>query len=189
MQALAWLSVVNAGERRPLYGQRVLVLGGGDTAMDCARAALRLGASVTVAYRGPVERLRASPTEVALAREEGAAFLFEHRPLRCIGAQRLHKIAFETPRGTQTIDCDQVIVAFGQQPAPPAWLTAFDIATETDGRIQADPRGRTAHPKVWAGGDNTHGPDLAVTAMAAGRRAAESMLASFHPLQRIRSRQ
>ncbi|MEN8167150.1 MAG: FAD-dependent oxidoreductase [Pseudomonadota bacterium] len=64
--ALGWLTKLNAGEREPLDGKRVLVLGGGDTAMDCARAALRLGASVTIAYRGPEDCLRASPKEVTL---------------------------------------------------------------------------------------------------------------------------
>ncbi|EGV49955.1 glutamate synthase beta chain-related oxidoreductase, containing 2Fe-2S and 4Fe-4S clusters [endosymbiont of Riftia pachyptila (vent Ph05)] len=73
-QALGWLKRINAGEREPLTGQQLLVLGGGDTAMDCARAALRLGAEVTVAYRGPEARLRASPKEITLAREEGPNF-------------------------------------------------------------------------------------------------------------------
>lgn len=70
-QALGWLEKNNTGERESLEGQQVLVLGGGDTAMDCARSALRLGAEVTIAYRGPVGCLRASPKEITLTREEG----------------------------------------------------------------------------------------------------------------------
>ncbi|EGV49954.1 FAD-dependent oxidoreductase [endosymbiont of Tevnia jerichonana] len=58
--------------------------------------------------------------------------------------------------------------------------------TESDGRIQVDTQGHTSHPKIWAGGDNTLGPDLAVTAMAAGRKAAEGMLSSFSLWRRIR---
>ncbi|OGT88247.1 MAG: hypothetical protein A2514_01040 [Gammaproteobacteria bacterium RIFOXYD12_FULL_61_37] len=184
-QALDWLARVNAGSGEPLQGKRALILGGGDTAMDCARAALRLGAQVTVAYRGPEARLRASPKEVRLAREEGAIFLFDYTPLRFLGLDRLSRVLFQTPNGPRLIDCDRAILALGQQPAPPTWLARFDIAIEDDGRIRVDDRGHTTHPRVWAGGDNTLGPDLAVTAMAAGRRAAEGILSSFNPIKRI----
>lgn len=175
-QALPWLASNNAGAGRGLEGERLVVLGGGDTAMDCARAALRLGAEVRVAYRGPAERLRASPKEMRLAREEGALFLFDHVPLGFEGDAGLRRALFETPQGQRAIGCDRAILALGQQPAPPPWLARFGIALEGDGRIRVDDRGRTSHPRVWAGGDNTLGPDLAVTAMAAGRRAAEGML-------------
>ncbi|MBU0498816.1 MAG: FAD-dependent oxidoreductase [Gammaproteobacteria bacterium] len=202
VQALDWLArVIPPSQPSPGQGERVLVLGGGDTAMDCARAALRLGAEVTVAYRGPAERLRASPKEMRLAREEGALFLFDHRPLGFVGAglkpartkpartnlrmavhpvgdAGLRQALFETPQGQRAIDCGLAILALGQQPAPPPWLAGFGIALEDDGRIRVDDRGRTTHPRVWAGGDNTLGPDLAVTAMAAGRRAAEGMLST-----------
>ena len=74
----------------------MLVLGGGDTAMDCARSALRLGAAVTVAYRGPESRLRASPGEVRAAREEGAGFLFGHSPIALVGDGRIEGVRFDT---------------------------------------------------------------------------------------------
>jgi len=179
-QALGWLEKINAGERVSLRGQHILVLGGGDTAMDCARSALRLGAEVTIAYRGPEESLRASPKEIALTREEGGLFVLEHAPVSCEGMQKVTGVRFETPRGDQVIDADQVILALGQQPAPPPWLESFDIATEHHGTIRVDADGCTTHRKIWAGGDNTLGPNLAVNAMAAGRTAAEGMLANFN---------
>jgi len=187
-QALGWLERINAGERESLAGQRVLVIGGGDTAMDCARAALRLGAEVTIAYRGPKECLRASPKEIALTHEEGAKFLFNHIPLECEGTAKVRGVGFETLEGTAVVDADRVILALGQRADPPAWLGNFGIATEPDGRIRVDAGGLTTHPRVWAGGDNTLGPNLAVNAMAAGRTAAEGMLASFSLVTRLRRR-
>ncbi len=178
-QALDWLATINAGVKEPLPRRKVLILGGGDTAMDCARVALRLGARVTVAYRGPENRLRASPKEVALAREEGVQFEFEHRPLKCEGVERISGVRFATPGGNRDIAADLVILALGQQPAPPPWLKRYKVTTETDGRILVDDKGGTTHPKIWAGGDNTHGPGLAVSAMAAGRKAAEGILTEF----------
>lgn len=178
-QALDWLAEINNGARPPLYGKQIVVLGGGDTAMDCARSALRLGASVTIAYRGPEDCLRASPKEIGLAQEEGASFLFEHCPIRLEGNGETVRVVVKSPQGVQVINCNQIIIAFGQQPCPPSWLAEFDIDTEMDGRILVDSHGRTTHSKIWAGGDNTHGPDLAVTAMAAGQLAAQGMLESF----------
>lgn len=179
VQALGWLEKVNAGERVSLRGQHILVLGGGDTAMDCARSALRLGAEVTIAYRGPEESLRAAPKEITLTREEGGRFVLEYVPISCEGRQKLTGVCFDTPSGKQVIAADQVILALGQQPAPPPWLGDFGIATEPHGTVRVDTQGCTTHPKIWAGGDNTLGPNLAVNAMAAGRKAAEGMLAGF----------
>ncbi|MCU7890176.1 MAG: glutamate synthase subunit beta [Candidatus Thiodiazotropha sp. (ex Ustalcina ferruginea)] len=164
-QALGWLERINTGTRESLDGQHVLVLGGGDTAMDCARSALRLGAEVTIAYRGPVDSLRASPKEITLTREEGGQFVLEHTPIRCEGTQQVTRVHFDTPSGKQVIDASKVLLALGQQPAPPPWLTVLDIATEPSGNIRVDTQGHTTHPKIWAGGDNTLGPNLAVNSM------------------------
>ncbi|RDH87275.1 MAG: hypothetical protein DIZ77_15730 [endosymbiont of Seepiophila jonesi] len=130
-QALGWLKRINAGERESLAGQRVLVIGGGDTAMDCARAALRLGAEVSIAYRGPEECLRASPKEITLAQEERARFLLEHQPrqiTRSVGAAPPPRnslgpatgnrredaapttVEFETPEGIQKIKSGRVAI-------------------------------------------------------------------------------
>ena len=158
-----------------LAGKTVLVLGGGDTAMDCARSARRLGARVRVVYRGPEGCLRAAAKEVALAREEKVEFLFDHAPEAFLGADRLESVRFA---GGAVLSADQAVLAFGQQPDPPPWLAGLGVGLEPDGRIRVDGRGRTGHPRIYAGGDNTHGPGLAVTAMAAGRRAAEGVLAN-----------
>ncbi|MEG7522708.1 MAG: FAD-dependent oxidoreductase [Chromatiales bacterium] len=184
-QALGWLDRINAGERESLTGQRVLVIGGGDTAMDCARSALRLGAEVSVAYRGPEECLRASPKEVKLAREEGARFLFQHIPLECEGAFKVHGMRFGTPEGTAVVGADRIILALGQLADPPVWLGSFGIITEPDGRIRVDAKGRTSHARIWAGGDNILGPNLAVNAMATGLTAAEGILSRFSPVAQL----
>ena len=175
-QALDWLAAVNDGRGKDLAGRTVLVLGGGDTAMDCARSARRLGARVRVVYRGPDGCLRAAAKEVALAREEGVEFLFDHAPEAFLGADRLESVRFA---GGEVLSADLAVLAFGQQPDPPPWLAGLDVGLEPDGRIRVDGNGRTGHPQIYAGGDNTHGPGLAVTAMAAGRRAAEGILANI----------
>lgn len=183
-QALDWLTTVNVGVEESLSGLNVVVVGGGDSAMDCARAALRLGAKVTIAYRGAETGLRASPKEVTLAREEGVQFLFEYRPLQVQGSGTVSAVDFDTASGVSTVEADRVILALGQRPNPPVWLADFGIETDLEGCIQVDQQGGTSHPKIWAGGDNTHGPDLAVTAMAAGRRAAEGMLTVSQKMRR-----
>ncbi len=154
----------------------MLVLGGGDTAMDCVRSAVRLDAAATVVYRGTETKLRASPREAKAAREEGAEFLFEHTPLAIEGDVQVTGLRCATPAGEQLLDCDTVILAFGFIADPPEWLAAFEVATDSEGRIRIDAQGRTSQSDIYAGGDNTHGPDLVVTALAAGRRAAEAIL-------------
>lgn len=187
-QALDWLRRINAGIKDSLAGLQVVVVGGGDSAMDCARAAIRLGAKVSVAYRGNEDRLRASPKEVKLAREEGAQFLFEHTPLECTGTGKVDEIIFATPEGHKALVTDRIILALGQQATTLHWLSEFNVASEPDGRLRVNEHGHTSHPKIWAGGDNTLGPDLAVNAIAAGRKAAEDMLASFSTLQTLHRR-
>ncbi len=183
--ALSYLARVNQGKNGAtggsIAGKRVLVLGGGDTAIDCARSALREGASnVTIAYRGTAERLRATPHERVAAAEEGVTFLFEHKPVAIEGDTVVGAVRFEVGAGDsmdlQSIPCSAVILAFGQKAAAPAWLDAAGVITEY-GAIKVDAHGRTSHPRIFAGGDAVHGPDLIVTAAAAGRRAARSVLA------------
>jgi glutamate synthase (NADPH/NADH) small chain len=187
LDALGLLANLNAGQAPDLEGGRVLVLGGGDTAMDCARSALRLGAAgVTIAYRGPESRLRATPGEVQAAREEGAGFLFGHSPIALIGDGRIQGVRFATEGGEVQVGCDWVIPALGQVPAPPDWLADLGVATDDSGRIRVDPEGRTSNPRVYAGGDASQGPDLVVTALAAGRRAAAAILADRAPLGQMR---
>jgi glutamate synthase (NADPH/NADH) small chain len=176
LDALDFLASVNAGTVAPVAGQRVLVLGGGDSAMDCTRSARRLGATVSVATRGA---FRASPKEVQAAREEGVTLLENHRPKAILGSEKVEGAAFDLAGETLNLPADRVILALGQVADPPAWLTTHGVVLDDAGRIVVDARGRTAQAKIYAGGDNTRGPNLVVTAMAAGRLAAEDMLERF----------
>jgi glutamate synthase (NADPH/NADH) small chain len=151
--------------------------------MDCARAAVRDGASeVTVAYRGTAQRLRANRHECAAAAAEGVDFRFLHAPLAIEGEAVVGAVRFAVGEGevatVETLSCDVVILAFGQQAAAPGWLEGCGVETE-DGAVRVDAHGRCSHPRVFAGGDCTHGPDLIVTAAAAGRRAARTVLAQW----------
>jgi glutamate synthase (NADPH/NADH) small chain len=140
-----------------LHGKRVVVLGGGDTGMDCVRSALRLGAaSVHCLYRRDEANMPGSAREVANAREEGVAFLFNCQPLALLGddmvtAVQVAQTQLGEPdaRGRQSVeivpdsesamDADVVIIAFGFQPDPPEWLAAHGIALEANGRIKVTP--------------------------------------------------
>ncbi len=188
IDGLAYLAALNASRLRTsgaaaeMAGKHVLVLGGGDTAIDCARSAVRQGArEVTIAYRRGPERMRASSKEIAAAREEGINFAFYKTPEEFVGEDKLQGIRFEEKAGGQGMvhACNVAIVAFGQEADDNGWLKRLNIATDERGFVAADEYGRTTHPKVFVGGDNSHGPDLVVTAVAAGRRASQGIQASL----------
>jgi glutamate synthase (NADPH/NADH) small chain len=177
-----------------LSGKHVVVLGGGDTGMDCNRTALRLGAaSVTCVYRRDEASMPGSAREVGYSREEGVRFLFQRQPVELLGesgrVRAVRVVATEladdgrgrlAPRnvpGTETdLRADVVIQAFGFRPSPPAWCAAHGLALHRDGRLVAGDDGRlpfqTTHPRVFAGGDNVRGADLVVRAVHDGREAA-----------------
>lgn len=181
-------------------GKRVVVLGGGDTAMDCLRTAIRQGAiDVVCAYRRDRENMPGSAREVQNAEDEGVRFLWNLQPLGILigedgqvtgvrvvntrlgeaderGRRRPEPIA-----GTEAVlDADSVIMAFGFRPSPPDWLKENEISVDDRQRIAAPADGRfpfqTSREKVFAGGDAVRGSDLVVTAIAEGRSAAESIL-------------
>jgi glutamate synthase (NADPH/NADH) small chain len=180
-----------------LNGKHVVVLGGGDTGMDCNRTAIRLGAaSVTCVYRRDEASMPGSRREVGYSREEGVRFLFHRQPLELLGEQgKVRGVRVVTtelvdsgdgrprPRnveGSETeLRADVVIQAFGFRPSPPAWCAAHGIALDASGRILAGGNGRlpfqTGHPQVFAGGDNMRGADLVVRAVHDGREAAGSI--------------
>jgi glutamate synthase (NADPH/NADH) small chain len=185
LDALEFLAAVNAGRAPTLEGQDAVVLGGGDSAMDCARSARRLGARVRVATRGD---FRASPKEIEAAREEGVELLANHAPRGILGGDGAAAVRFETAGASLDLPASRVILALGQVPAPPPWLAAHGVVLDESGRIVVDAHGRTTHPKLYAGGDATRGPDLVVTAMADGRHAAEGMLEAFSVRGRIMER-
>ncbi|AYV14726.1 FAD-dependent oxidoreductase [Shewanella algae] len=182
-----------------LKGKKVVVLGGGDTAMDCVRTAVRQGAeSVICAYRRDEENMPGSRREVQNAREEGVEFLFNRQPVAIAtddgkvkgvefvetalgnadasGRRRPEPI----PGSDQLLEADAVIVAFGFQPSPAPWFAEFDIALDQWGRVKAEKEAanpfQTSNPKVFAGGDMVRGSDLVVTAIAEGRDAALGIL-------------
>ncbi|MCB1554836.1 MAG: FAD-dependent oxidoreductase [Xanthomonadales bacterium] len=182
-------------------GRRVVVLGGGDTAMDCVRTSVRLGAaSVTCAYRRDEANMPGSRREVKNAREEGVQFLFNRQPLavehgddgtlrgvrmvetRLGAADPAGRRAAEpVPDSEHLLEADRVILAFGFRASPAAWLAEHDVALHDDGRIrlgQALPY-QTSNPRVFAGGDNVRGADLVVTAVQEGRDAGLSIARSL----------
>ena len=180
-----------------LADQRVVVLGGGDTGMDCNRTAIRQGAaSVHCAYRRDEENMPGSRREVANSREEGVEFLFNRAPLEIVGDGRVTGVKVIETRlgapgpdgrrrpenipGTETVlPADAVVIAFGFQPSPPDWFDGFSIDTLPSGRVRVATLGdypfQTTNPKVFAGGDMVRGSDLVVTAVFEGREAAQGI--------------
>jgi len=188
------------GDDHPtMEGKRVVILGGGDTAMDCNRTAIRQGAAgVVCAYRRDEENMPGSRREVWNAREEGVEFLFNRQPIEIVGTTRVEGVRMVETRlgepdaggrrrpepvpGSETVlPADAVIIAFGFRPSPPAWLADLGVELHPDGRVRVEPTGRfrfqTTQPKVFAGGDMVRGSDLVVTAVYEGREAARGILA------------
>jgi glutamate synthase (NADPH/NADH) small chain len=178
--------------------QRVVVLGGGDTAMDCVRTAIRQGAtSVTCVYRRDRANMPGSMREVDNAMEEGIEFLFNRQPLEIVGKATVEGIKLITtelgeadeqgrrqpqivPGSEEILAADVVVIAFGFRPSPAPWFGEHNITTDDGGRVIAPERGelpfQTSNPKVFAGGDMVRGSDLVVTAIYEGRQAAEGIL-------------
>ncbi len=179
--------------------KRVVVLGGGDTAMDCNRTAIRQGAlSVTCAYRRDEENMPGSRREVTNAREEGVQFLFNRQPIEIIGDKRGVKgIKLVTTElgepdekgrrrpqviegSEEILDADVVLIAFGFRPNPPSWFDAVSVNVNDWGGVVVPEKQtykfQTSNPKIFAGGDMVRGSDLVVTAIWEGRQAAEGIL-------------
>ena len=182
-----------------MEGKKVIVLGGGDTAMDCVRTAVRQGAeSVTCVYRRDQENMPGSRREVRNAKQEGVKFVFNHQPVEIIGDRgnaagvkfvktRMGKPdangrrqAEVIPNSKVVMEADAVLIAFGFQPSPAPWFADFGINTDDKGRVLAPEQGtypfQTTNPKVFSGGDMVRGADLVVTAIWEGRQAANSIL-------------
>ena len=181
-----------------MKGQRVVVLGGGDTAMDCNRTSIRQQAdSVTCAYRRDEENMPGSRKEVQNAKEEGVQFLFNRQPVAIVGEEKVEGVkVVETtlgepdengrrrpeviPGSEEILPADAVLVAFGFRPSPPEWLANVEVEVNNWGGVEAPEAGdfafQTANPKIFAGGDMVRGSDLVVTAIAEGRKAAEGIL-------------
>ena len=188
----------SAQELISMRGRRVLVLGGGDTAMDCNRTAVRQGAeSVTCTYRRDEGNMTGSRRDYRNSREEGVEFLFNRQPIEIVGAEQVEGVKLiETQLGApdargrrvpqavvgseQIVPADAVIIAFGFLPSPPPWLGEHQIRVHGSGRVRVSAAAanafQTTNPRVFAGGDMVRGSDLVVTAVFEGREAARGIL-------------
>jgi glutamate synthase (NADPH) small chain len=181
-----------------MKGKRVVVLGGGDTGMDCNRTAIRQGAeSVTCTYRRDEANMPGSRRDYKNSKEEGVEFLFNAQPIELIGSEQVEGVKIvETrlgrpdargrrvpepiPGSERVIPADAVIIAFGFLPSPPEWFDKQNIRLHTNGRVRvsasAETPFQTTNPKIFAGGDMVRGSDLVVTAVFEGREAAKGIL-------------
>lgn len=179
-------------------GKNVVVLGGGDTAMDCNRTSIRQGAnSVSCAYRRDEENMPGSRREVANAKEEGVQFLFNRQPVAIVGDNKVEGVKVVTtrmgepdakgrrrpeivPGSEEVLPADVVLIAFGFRPNPAPWFADHGINVNDWGGVvapeQQNFKYQTSNPKVFAGGDMVRGSDLVVTAIWEGRNAAEGIL-------------
>lgn len=181
---------------RPEVGRRVAVIGGGDTAMDCVRTALRLGSDeATVWYRRTEAEMPGNPRDRKLAIEEGARFEWLAAPVGLeadengqVRAMRLVRMQLgeadasgrrrpiPIPGSEHTVEADTVVLALGYLPDADFVARIAGLDTEPDGRIRVDPlTGATSRPGIFAAGDNVLGPALVVDAVAHGLRAAEAI--------------
>ena len=193
----------NPDEHINLQGKKVVVLGGGDTAMDCNRSSIRQQAtSVACAYRRDEANMPGSQREVENAKEEGVRFFFNRQPIEIVGEGKVEGVrVLETRLGEpdasgrrvpepiegseEILPADAVLVAFGFRTSPPSWLSQYGIGSNSWGGIEVTDEAQqcdsafkfqTSNPKVFAGGDMVRGSDLVVTAIWEGRQAAEGIL-------------
>lgn len=179
-------------------GKRVVVLGGGDTAMDCNRTSIRQDAlSVSCAYRRDEANMPGSRREVQNAREEGVEFLYNRQPIAIVGNGKVEGVKVVTtelgeadengrrrpepvPGSEEVLAADIVLIAFGFRPNPAPWMSDHNIDLNGWGGVIAEEKQefafQTSNPKVFAGGDMVRGSDLVVTAIWEGREAAKGIL-------------
>ena len=179
----------------PIYvGQRVVVVGGGNVAMDAVRTAKRLGAEATIVYRRSEAELPARAEEVHHAKEEGIVFRMLANPVEVLGDEqgwvrglRCVEMTLGEPdesgrrrpvekEGSEfDVPCDVVIMALGTSPNPLLAATTSGLETDRRGCLTADAEGRTTRAGVFAGGDAVTGAATVILAMGAGRRAARAI--------------
>ena len=179
----------------PIYvGKRVVVVGGGNVAMDAVRTAKRLGAEATIVYRRSEAELPARVEEVHHAKQEGIEFRMLTNPTRVLGDEKgwvtgLNCVAMELGEPDASgrrspievagsdfeIACDVVIMALGTSPNPLIASTTENLETTRRGCLVADEAGRTSRAGVFAGGDAVTGAATVILAMGAGRKAAQAI--------------
>ena len=177
--------------------KKVVVLGGGDTAMDCVRTAIRQQAkSVYCVYRRDKENMPGSVKEIKHAMEEGVEFLFNSQPLEIIGNGTVRQLKIgKTKLGKadgsgrrkpvliknseKILDVDKLVIAFGYEADPQSFIAENNIKVSDRGLISLDNENykyQTSNPKFFAGGDMIIGSSLAVHAIAHGRDAAKEII-------------
>ena len=189
MTGIDFLRAVNLGEA-PAIGTSVAVIGGGNVAIDVARAAVRLGAEVTVVYRRDRDSMPAADDEIAEAAEEGVSFRFLASPAEILGDGKAETLRIELmelrggkPAGTgvyETMNVSAVISAVGQE----IELNGISVTTGAKGTVTVSlPSFQTSEADVFAGGDVVTGPKFAIDAIAAGKEGAISIHRYVHPGQ------
>ena len=189
MTGIDFLRAVNLGEA-PAIGTSVAVIGGGNVVIDVARAAVRLGAEVTVVYRRDRDSMPAADDEIAEAAEEGVSFRFLASPAEILGDGRAETLKIELmelrggkPAGTgvyETMNVSAVISAVGQE----IELNGISVDTAAKGTVTVSlPSFQTSEADVFAGGDVVTGPKFAIDAIAAGKEGAISIHRYVHPGQ------
>lgn len=175
-------------------GKKVLVVGGGNTAMDSCRTAKRLGADVTIVYRRSETEMPARAEEVKHAKEEGINFMCLHNPIEYVADENgavkqavLQVMTLGEPDAsgrrspvpvegkTVTIDTDQVIVAIGVSPNPLVPKSIKDLELGRKNTIVVNEEMQSSRPEIFAGGDIVRGGATVILAMGDGRRAAANM--------------
>jgi dihydropyrimidine dehydrogenase (NAD+) subunit PreT len=190
-ESLPFIEALKTG-RPPSVGRDVVVIGGGNTAIDVAREAIRLGGkNVTVLYRRTEEEMPAYPHEVEEAREEGVTFLFLAAPVAFAGRGCLREVlcqgmelgeADESGRRRPvpiesalfSLSADTAVKAIGQQPRAEIADWVEELALER-GRVKVDETGRTGNPRFFCGGDAINGGASVVEAVRDGKRAAQAI--------------
>ena len=175
-------------------GKKVVVVGGGNVAMDAARTALRLGAETTIVYRRTENELPARKEEVHHAKEEGIQFAMLTNPVEVIGDEngwvkaikciRMElgepdesgrRSPVEVPGSEFEIETETVIMSLGTSPNPLIAKTTAGLETTRRGCLVADENGATTRQGVFAGGDAVTGAATVILAMGAGRKAAAAI--------------
>jgi len=182
--ALDFLHQINLS-KNPTIGKKISIIGGGNSAIDCARSSRRLGAEVTIIYRRTEKEMPAHPEEIEMAKEEGVQFLFLSAPQGISGNEHITGVTLEKmelgdmddsgrrrplPTGeTFTIDCDGMILAIGEAPH---MADLPDSISKENGVVTTDQMGCTNHSKIFAGGDIIDIPHTVTHAIGSGKRSA-----------------
>ncbi len=195
IHAVDWLRDLELGEDYDLNGKRIVVIGGGSTAMDVSRNALRCGArSVHIVYRRGRRQMTAAPEEVVQARDERIKFLMLANPLRIMPGEdgvvdwvECVQMELGAPdesgrRRPEPIEgsefllkADEVVLAVGQNPSDIVRACEGTVALTRWKDVEVDQEGRTSHPHIFAAGDITLGPSSIIEAIGVARKAASTM--------------